>query len=84
MSSKRVDEAVVERHVPVFEPDDFDGNVAQLLEYFGYRAVGDVPVSKFTIHSSPGYVVEEEVRESKYKSALFLYYLSTLVSPEGC
>jgi hypothetical protein len=66
-----------------FDPQNFEGNVMRLVEHFGYRQAADNPVARFLI-DRPGHPeeeVKEVVREGKYKSAILLYYLYTLVVP---
>lgn len=62
----------------VFTSDDLSGNAAKLVEFFDCGSESGVPVTRFSI-AAPGYeVLEFDVQEGKYKTALFLLYLSTL------
>lgn len=64
-----------------FNPRDLNGNAEQLVKFFRYKSEADVQVAKFTIETSDE-KIEEVVRVGKYKSALFLLYLSILIMAE--
>ncbi len=57
---------------------DINGNTLRLIKYFGFKEEQDVPIKSFEIEtngSSTGLVL---ACKGKYKSALFLLYLSEL------
>jgi hypothetical protein len=58
-----------------FIRNDLPKNAQQLIEYFGLSHEAEVPVASFSI-TVDGNCEKTEVREGKYKSALFLLYLA--------
>lgn len=62
----------------VFNPNDFIGNVNQLIQLFRYKKESDVQVTRFVIESPNNKKLDVMVGDGKYKSAIFLLYLSIL------